>query len=62
MYMINTYDEFNIYSDDVSHEDIMSYIEELMYDGVEELENLYTLCIKKFGNTQIVKEIFDEAN
>lgn len=61
MYMIDAYDEFNIYSD-VSREDIMSYIEELMHDGVEELENLYTLCVQKFGNTQIVKEIFDEAN
>lgn len=55
------YDDFGIYS---GREDIQNYIESLFNEGIESDEEMYSMCIEKFGviYTDIINEIFNEED
>jgi hypothetical protein len=46
MLLVPDYDEFNIYT---SIDDVENYVEELLSQGYELKEEIYTLCLGYFG-------------
>jgi hypothetical protein len=61
MSIILDYDEFGIYS---NREDIQSYIESLLVEGIEDESEIYGMCIEKFGEiyTDVINELFNEED
>jgi len=54
MLMIPDYDEFNIYT---STDDVENYVGQLLLQGYELKEEIYSLCLKHFGEE--FKDIID---
>lgn len=54
MLLIPDYDEFNIYT---SVDDIENYVHQLFSQGYELKEEIYTLCLKHFG--EAFKDVID---
>jgi len=61
MILIPAYDEFNIYT---SIDDVENYVEQLILEGYELKEEIYTLCLKRFGKDfqSIIDIIFEYEN
>ena len=61
MDIITDYDEFGIYSD---REEIENYIKNLIDEGFEEQEEIYNLCLEKFGiyYIDILDELFSDED
>lgn len=61
MILIPDYDEFNIYT---SIDDVENYVEQLILEGYELKEEIYTLCLKRFGKDfqSIIDIIFEYEN
>ena len=58
MLLVPDYDEFNIYT---SIDDVEDYVQQLLLQGYELKEEIYTLCLKHFGKEfQDVIDIFFE--
>jgi hypothetical protein len=58
MLLVPDYDEFNIYT---SIDDVEDYVQQLLLQGYELKEEIYTLCLKHFGEAfQDVIDIFFE--
>ena len=58
MLLVPDYDEFNIYT---SVDDIETYVQQLLSQGYELKEEIYTLCLKHFGKEfQDIIDIFFE--
>jgi hypothetical protein len=59
MDMILEWDEFEIYS---NKGEIEKYIESIFHGGIEDKDQIYTMCIEKFGNenTGIINELFND--
>ena len=49
------YDEFNIYT---TIEDVKEYIESLIFEGYELFDDVYSMCVEKFGYN--LKYLIDE--
>lgn len=54
MLLIPDYDEFNIYT---SIDDVEDYVQQLFLQGYELKEEIYTLCLKHFG--EAFKDVID---
>ena len=48
------YDEFNIYT---TIDDVKEYVNELLSEGYEFSEEIYTMCVKHFGDS--IKSVID---
>ena len=60
MLLVPDYDEFNIYT---SIDDIGTYVEQLLDQGYELKEEIYTLCLEHFGiEFQDLIDIFFEID
>jgi hypothetical protein len=61
MILIPDYDEFNIYT---SIDDVENYVEQLILEGYELKEEIYTLCLNHFGKDfqSIIDIIFEYEN
>ena len=61
MILIPAYDEFNIYT---SIDDVENYVEQLILEGYELKEEIYTLCLKLFVKDfqSIIDIIFEYEN
>ena len=60
MLLVPDYDEFNIYT---SIDDIGTYVEQLLDQGYELKEEIYTLCLDHFGiEFQDLIDIFFEID
>jgi hypothetical protein len=58
MLLIPDYDEFNIYT---SVDDVETYVNQLLSQGYDLKEEIYTLCLKHFGKGfQDIIDIFFE--
>jgi len=55
------YDDFGIYS---NKEDIESYIESVFREGIEDKDEIYNMCIEKFGSVYvgIINELFEDED
>jgi hypothetical protein len=59
--IIKDFDEFNIYT---NKEDIVSFIESTFNEEFDNLEEIYTTCIKHFGTEfrGLINEVLDYYN
>ncbi len=58
MNIILEWDEFEIYS---NKGEIEKYIESIFHEGIEDKDQIYTMCLEKFGNdTSIINELFND--
>lgn len=59
MDIILEWDEFEIYS---NKGEIEKYIESIFQEGIEDKDQIYTMCIENFGNgyTSIINELFND--
>lgn len=59
--LINDYDEFNIYS---NIEEIENYVGQLIQEGIELKEEIYSKCLDHFGLNYktILDDLFNEKD
>lgn len=59
--LIQDYDEFNIYT---NMEDVEKYVSELITQGYELKEEIYSMCISHFGNDlkHLIDNFFDDED
>ena len=53
------YDEFNIYT---TLEDVQDYIEMLFTKGFESKDEIYKMCVERFGLSYLIDEIFNGSS
>jgi hypothetical protein len=55
------YDEFNIYT---TLDDVKEYVNELLSEGYEFSEEIYTMCVTHFGDSikPVINSMFYEEN
>ncbi len=61
MNIIIDYDDFGIYSDS---SDVEKYIESIIIEGIEDKDEIYSMCIERFGvgYTNIINELFNDED
>lgn len=61
MLLVPAYDEFNIYT---SVDDIEVYVHQLLSQGYELKEEIYTLCLKHYGEEfrDVIDIFFENEN